>query len=461
MKQRNDVYQLGQNDNTLALYAKAVAEMKTRKATDPTSWSYQAAMHGFNANNPFWKNVGQLPSNTEQAMYWNQCQHSSWYFIPWHRMYIAYFEQIVAQTLVDLGEIASIDDWALPFWNYSNTDNPDALTIPPAFTTPANNTNPLWIEGRVNPVLEQSDVSLQRLNIIPFVNQQVIPGFGGGDDGPIQFGHASGGLEDLPHNHVHSDIGGAMGNPITAALDPIFWLHHANIDRLWPIWLDLGAGRHNTSAANWLSQSFPFHDGAGKDAELKVSQVLETKEVLSGYTYQASYSPIPAQSQRRLTPLNQPLELVAASHIKQTLGRTQNVIPLALPEHVHARRKALFSPLSSAPETATEAYLYFENVTGKGVAPIYTVLMNTSGTEAEGQEFVVGRISLFGLEVASTPSIHHNGSGLNIALDLSDVFDRLRTLPDWNANQLTVRLVPTGDVLADTDITIGRISLHC
>ena len=24
--------------------------------------------------------------------------------------------------------------------------------------------------------------------------------------------------------------------PMTAALDPIFWLHHANIDRLWEWW---------------------------------------------------------------------------------------------------------------------------------------------------------------------------------------------------------------------------------
>lgn len=27
-----------------------------------------------------------------------------------------------------------------------------------------------------------------------------------------------------------------MSNPNTAALDSIFWLHHANIDRLWAVW---------------------------------------------------------------------------------------------------------------------------------------------------------------------------------------------------------------------------------
>jgi tyrosinase len=29
---------------------------------------------------------------------------------------------------------------------------------------------------------------------------------------------------------------GWMSDPDKAALDPIFWLHHANIDRLWAAW---------------------------------------------------------------------------------------------------------------------------------------------------------------------------------------------------------------------------------
>ena len=42
-----------------------------------------------------------------------------------------------------------------------------------------------------------------------------------------------------PHNNVHGLIGGhggLMTRPASAALDPIFWLHHANIDRLWQTW---------------------------------------------------------------------------------------------------------------------------------------------------------------------------------------------------------------------------------
>ena len=35
-------------------------------------------------------------------------------------------------------------------------------------------------------------------------------------------------------------VGGWMSAFATAAQDPIFWLHHANIDRLWEAWLALG-----------------------------------------------------------------------------------------------------------------------------------------------------------------------------------------------------------------------------
>jgi len=52
-------------------------------------------------------------------------------------------------------------------------------------------------------------------------------------------------LEGQPHNLVHNDIGGVgaidpgpYGNMTNflSPVDPIFFLHHANIDRLWDVW---------------------------------------------------------------------------------------------------------------------------------------------------------------------------------------------------------------------------------
>ncbi len=45
----------------------------------------------------------------------------------------------------------------------------------------------------------------------------------------------SGTLEATPHNNVHNIVGGLMGGT-QSALDPIFMMHHCNIDRIWAVW---------------------------------------------------------------------------------------------------------------------------------------------------------------------------------------------------------------------------------
>jgi tyrosinase len=54
---------------------------------------------------------------------------------------------------------------------------------------------------------------------------------------PIPGGRPSGSLENL-HNTYHTLIGfaGHMGDPQYAAFDPVFWFHHANIDRYFALW---------------------------------------------------------------------------------------------------------------------------------------------------------------------------------------------------------------------------------
>jgi tyrosinase len=38
------------------------------------------------------------------------------------------------------------------------------------------------------------------------------------------------------HNVIHNWIGGDMGIVPFAGYDPMFWIHHCNIDRIWAIW---------------------------------------------------------------------------------------------------------------------------------------------------------------------------------------------------------------------------------
>ncbi|KAI5778031.1 hypothetical protein EDC01DRAFT_713255 [Geopyxis carbonaria] len=40
------------------------------------------------------------------------------------------------------------------------------------------------------------------------------------------------GSVEMVHNGIHNDVGGHMQSPDVAAFSPLFWLHHANVDRL-------------------------------------------------------------------------------------------------------------------------------------------------------------------------------------------------------------------------------------
>src|SRR5437764_5357226 len=97
LRTRRDVAKLATWDDTLLWYAKAVTAMQARPINDPTSWRYQAAIHGFEPS--LIRPGDQLPTPGQQSTYWLQCQHGSWYFLPWHRIYIFLFEQIVAATI--------------------------------------------------------------------------------------------------------------------------------------------------------------------------------------------------------------------------------------------------------------------------------------------------------------------------------------------------------------------------
>src|SRR5580658_5991837 len=95
---RKNAWELGQPwAPELLWYARAVKVMKGRPLNDRLSWRFFGAMHGFNAGR--WEEVGQpapsaqRPSAADQQTFWLQCQHGTWYFLPWHRGYLMAFEK--------------------------------------------------------------------------------------------------------------------------------------------------------------------------------------------------------------------------------------------------------------------------------------------------------------------------------------------------------------------------------
>lgn len=265
---RRDVYTMAADDPVLVGYKTAIRHMQGLPDTDPTSWTFQAAIHGTYAS-------GDNPV-------WNQCQHGSFFFISWHRMYLYYFERIVRKY-------SNNSDWALPYWNYSTATT---RSIPATFRD-NNGDNPLYVSQRypsMNAGARMSDqtVSLACLEKIPFTGTpSSLESFGGQTiPAPQHFFSGRGALENVPHNQVHNAIGGWMQDPNTAAQDPIFWVHHSNIDRLWNTWISLGDGRYNTDDEVWLTTSFPFYDENGTLVELTGAEILNSVSQLD-YRYES------------------------------------------------------------------------------------------------------------------------------------------------------------------------------
>lgn len=294
---RRDVWSLASNppwDPITLAYAQAVQVMKKRDAdpTDPTSWSFQAAIHGSYVPPP-------------KGATWNQCQHQTWYFVAWHRMYVYFFEQIVRSIVK---ELKGPSDWALPYWNYGNPFPSNTLPLPfRTATLPDGTDNPLFLAppkrasaymrgAQLDPKITSSAVAMDANHKRFYVpkGSPIGSSFGGAETPFSHFGdyQNSGQLELQPHNAIHMAIGGTpvgkcaggwMSDPNCAAQDPIFWLHHTNIDRLWVYWLSLGGGRLNPPVNDWLDRPFPFYDENGNPASRKPSDILDTVKL--GYVY--------------------------------------------------------------------------------------------------------------------------------------------------------------------------------
>ncbi|WP_283150106.1 tyrosinase family protein [Silvimonas soli] len=481
---RRDVWKLPQWDPILLWYAKAVADMQTRPINDPTSWRYQAAIHGYDpSEDPFASPSDTMPSSTEQHTFWSQCQHSSWFFLPWHRMYLVYFEQMVAATVRKLG---GPDDWALPYWNYSDAGNPDAFKLPAAFwaaSLPDGSPNALNVAARAPNVsgdvgITSAETSLSCVadKLYTGTSSGGHPGFGGPKTTFSHGGGATGALEKTPHGDIHVAVGGNTGLMSlfeTAALDPIFWLHHANIDRLWEVWQHRNPGVNvNPVDPDWRNAKgakFQFHDATGAVQVLIPSQVEDTTASLLGYKYEdiadplasppvKPHAPAPAPMGAAIAPLQQPAELVGATAQPHALAAGASTAQVALQPVPTVRGAAL----TSAP-APTQVYLNLENITGVGRPGAYAVYLNmpvAAASPSQSDPHFAGTLPMFGLGVASSTDLLHEGSGLTYVLDVTHVVAGLKAQGHWDPSTLNVTFVPLRPTGQTPKVQVGRISLY-
>ena len=79
-----------------------------------------------------------------------------------------------------------------------------------------------------------------------------------------------------------------------AALDPIFWMHHCNIDRLWEVWIQRDRKDQNPDDNAWLDPPvpFPFHNAGGGTESMTPRQVVQTHKPPLSYEYDDTTDPL-------------------------------------------------------------------------------------------------------------------------------------------------------------------------
>jgi tyrosinase len=166
-------------------FLNAVRTMKANtNAGSPSSWAY-------------WTNI-----------HVNSCPHHIAYFLGWHRGYLYHFEQ-------QLRTVSGDTALTLPYWDYYKNPN-----LPAEFTDPARG-NPLYMPRSGTNVYNA-------LSLAPFDSS--VRNFQRGTSNAFEAA-----IESGPHDPVHNLIGSTMAT-MQSPDDPIFYLHHCNIDRLLHAW---------------------------------------------------------------------------------------------------------------------------------------------------------------------------------------------------------------------------------
>ncbi len=230
---RRNISNLAANDPIIQSYKDAITQMKALPTSDARNWTRQAQIHN------------------------DHCPHGNWYFLPWHRAYLLYFERICRK-------LSGNNSFALPYWNWTVESK-----VPDVFWGGAG--NPMFDGTRLiaqGTPLDQGFVGhsvlegiLQEPNFLLFGSSQAV----GQRDRT-----GTGLLEGTPHNYVHGAISGDMGNYMSP-LDPIFWTHHNMIEYCWVDW-NLNRHHDNTNDQGWYNFNLvDFFDENGSATSLKIA----------------------------------------------------------------------------------------------------------------------------------------------------------------------------------------------
>ena len=250
------------SDAQVAAFRSAYQQMMA--IGDNRGYQYFAGLHGV-PNWYCWHHQGNARSAQQMQI-----------FLPWHRAYLYNFEMAMRDRVADV---------TLPWWDWTLRP-PRQSGIPQIFAAGQAN-------GQPNP-LASFQVNLPSTN--PPIVRATGRAPGDPNDLPAQadvddalsrtdWNDFSDALENV-HDGVHGWVSGDMGVVGTAAFDPIFWSHHAMIDRIWWQWqVRNGNGNIGPDLLDVVLAPFNF----------RVRDVLSVNAL--GYDYAAAQAVVPIGGQ--------------------------------------------------------------------------------------------------------------------------------------------------------------------
>lgn len=246
---RRSVSSLTATSDDVVAFGEGVRLMKRR--SDALSWERQRILHA------------------------TQARHGDSLFLPWHRLQLSHLERIISR-------LTGYPRFAIPYWDYQTTPFLPSWTTQPGARlyepqrSPGANTrdyNQARWAADANRADRRTD-SLSRFLGLPLAANQ-----------PRQ----AGSVESYGHNWIHTLVGGLMGQIETATLDPVFWMHHANVDRFWDAW---HRDRRPAYPSWWTSRTlngFIGETGTGTGT-WTVGRILDTRSL--GYGYDLAGPPV-------------------------------------------------------------------------------------------------------------------------------------------------------------------------
>lgn len=444
----------------LRIYADGVKAMKGLGGQNTRSWIFQWYVHATPVSKA--QALSQVFGSTRGPAYdlanesWYTCQphlgQATDYFLPWHRLYVLYLEEIVRN-------VTGRQEFTLPYWDYTT---PASYALPDEFQTRFR-TDPTFgtlfqsNRNRDNGV-RYADVNAgQPLNkyFTGSSNFLVLPNLR-----EPNYSVFCSQLNSNLHGAVHVFTGDTtnMGNVPTAANDPVFWMHHCNIDRIWSAWN--AAGGKNPTSTNgkkWSDTKFVFVGGNGARVEVAISSVSDPS------TLPYRYDNLPSPSGRAVArvaatasqgtmvllrskppasaaPAGAPAAAPAGAAAAVALGAASQTVDLA-PTAAQNRLQSIAPNLQAA--GPSRLVLVLNGVRAQtDPNTVYKVYLDLPANAAPGaaDQHYVGLLNFFGAIPTTEHAMH---TGIDAEFDVTELVAQLKA-QNQLANETSVTLVPVG-----------------